>query len=73
MHVPGTSFERDRWELYNVENDFSESTDLAANNPAKLEELQKLWWSEAAKYGALPLLEAPASRSRTYDQALPKH
>ena len=56
MHVPGTSFERDRWELYNVENDFSESTDLAASNPAKVEEMKKLWWSEASEYGALPLL-----------------
>lgn len=71
MHVPGTDFDRDRWELYKVDNDFSESTDLAAQNPAKLEELKKLWWSEAAKNGALPLLDAPALRSRTYDQALP--
>ena len=73
MHVAGTDFERDQWELYHVTSGFSESTDLAPQNPAKLEELKKLWWSEAAKYGALPLLEAPASRSRTYDQALPKH
>jgi arylsulfatase len=71
IHQPGTNFERDRWELYHVENDFSESTDLAAQRPAKLEELKKLWWSEATKYGALPLLEAPGQRSRTYDQALP--
>jgi hypothetical protein len=32
--------------------------------------MKKLWWSEAAKNGALPLLEAPGGRSRTYDQAL---
>ena len=71
-HIPGTSFDQDRWELYHVSDDFSESTDLAAQNPAKLDDLKQLWWSEAAKYGALPLLEAPAARRRTYDQALPK-
>jgi len=71
IHVPGTSFDADKWELYHVEKDFSESTDLSASMPAKLEELKKLWWAEAEKNGALPLLEAPAGRSRTYDQALP--
>ncbi len=71
IHQPGTSFDLDRWELYQVEKDFTESTDVAARHPAKLEEMKKLWWSEAAKNGALPLLEAPAARMRTYDQALP--
>jgi arylsulfatase len=71
IHTPGTDYESDRWELYHVEKDFSESVDLAAQNPAKLQELKKLWWSEAEKNGALPLLEAPGGRSRTYDQALP--
>jgi arylsulfatase A-like enzyme len=73
MHVPGTDFDTDRWELYHVAEDFSEANDLASKNPGKLEELKRLWWSEAAKYGALPLLEAPGLRSRTYDQALPKY
>lgn len=70
MHKPGTNFNSDRWELYNVESDFSQSVNLAAKYPEKLEELKKLWWSEAAKNGALPLLEAPNGRSKTYDQAL---
>lgn len=72
IHTPGTSFDSDRWELYHVTEDFSESVDLAAKNPQKLEELKKLWWSEAEKNGALPLLEAPGNRNRTYDQALPR-
>ncbi|MBL8211496.1 MAG: arylsulfatase [Bryobacterales bacterium] len=71
IHQPGTDFALDRWELYQVEKDFTESTNVAAQHPAKLEEMKKLWWSEAAKNGALPLLEAPGGRSRTYDQALP--
>jgi arylsulfatase len=70
IHTPGTDFEADRWELYHVDADFSESVNLASQYPEKLGELKKLWWSEAAKNGALPLLEAPAGRRRAYDQAL---
>lgn len=71
IHTPGTDFALDRWELYHVAEDFSESNNVAAKYPAKLEELKKLWWDEAAKNGALPLLEAPVPRRGTYNQALP--
>jgi arylsulfatase len=54
-HKDGADFDTDRWELYNLKEDFSETNDLAATNPAKVEELKKLWWSEAEKYGVLPL------------------
>ena len=70
IHRPGTSFDHDRWELYNVEKDFSQSVNLASQYPEKLDEMKKLWWSEAAANGALPLLEAPRTRRNTYDQAL---
>jgi arylsulfatase len=43
------------WELYNVEEDFSEAKNIVKDNPKKLRELQDLWWSEAAKYNVLPL------------------
>jgi arylsulfatase len=43
------------WELYNIEQDFSQATDLAARFPEKLRQLQDLWWVEAAKYSVLPL------------------
>lgn len=49
------SFDQDRWELYNVAEDFSQSTDLAANHPEKLKELQALFLTEAEKYQVLPL------------------
>jgi arylsulfatase A-like enzyme len=54
-HKDGVDFDTDRWELYNLRDDFSETNDLAATNLAKVEELKKLWWSEAEKYGVLPL------------------
>ena len=70
IHTPSTDFNQDRWELYHVDQDFSEFTNLASQQPGRLEELKKLWWTEAAKNGALPLLEAAGGRHRTYDQAL---
>lgn len=43
------------WELYNLDEDFSQADDLAAKNPQKLRELQDEWWAAAAKYNVLPL------------------
>jgi arylsulfatase len=43
------------WELYDLGADFSQARDLAAGNPAKLRELQDLWWAEAARNSVLPL------------------
>jgi arylsulfatase A-like enzyme len=43
------------WELYNIDNDFSEADDLAATNPEKLKELQALFVEEAKKYDVFPL------------------
>jgi arylsulfatase len=43
------------WELYHVNEDFSQASDLAAKQPAKLKELQELFWTEAEKYNVLPI------------------
>ncbi|WP_411679100.1 sulfatase-like hydrolase/transferase [Clostridium thailandense] len=56
-HKNGTSFDNDKWELYNVSEDYSESKNVADKYPDKLKELQKLFMSEAEKYKILPLKE----------------
>jgi arylsulfatase len=48
-------FDNDEWQLYNLEDDFSEADDQATKNPQKLKELQDLFWIEATKYNVLPL------------------
>ncbi len=53
--TPRRKLADDIWELYNVNEDFSETNDLAASNPAKLKELQALFMKEAEKYRALPI------------------
>lgn len=56
-HAPGTTLDDDTWELYHLDEDFSECRDLAAENPAKVEELVDLFWSDAERYGVLPIDE----------------
>ncbi|MBB5705095.1 arylsulfatase [Sphingopyxis panaciterrulae] len=48
-----------RWELYDLSRDFSQSTDLAARNPAKLAELKALFFREAERNNALPISRSP--------------
>ena len=58
VHAPLTgkgNFDKDRWELYHVDADRSESTDLAKQHPEKLEALIKAWLDEADKNLVLPL------------------
>ncbi len=56
---PDAPFDDDVWELFHVAEDFSETTDLAAEHPEKLEELIDLWWREAERYQVLPLDNKP--------------
>jgi arylsulfatase len=44
-----------KWELYNIDEDYSQNDDLAAKNPEKLKELQELFTKEAKKYQVFPL------------------
>jgi arylsulfatase A-like enzyme len=44
-----------KWELYNIDKDFSQAHDLAAAQPEKLRQMEDLWWAEAAKSNILPL------------------
>ena len=52
-----------KWELYNINEDFSQSNDLAARNPDKLKELQDAFDVEAKKYNVYPLDSSFASRA----------
>src|SRR6266542_4243448 len=54
-HERGSDFEKDKWGLYKVDEDFNETNDLAAKQPEKLREMIERWWGEAGKYNVLPL------------------
>src|SRR5262249_16128535 len=51
----GKDFDKDRWELYHIDVDFSEAHDLAARNPQKLKELEAVFDTEARKNNVYPL------------------
>ena len=57
------AFDDDVWELYDTNTDWSQSKDLAKENPEKLHELQRLWLIEAVKYNVLPLDDRFAERA----------
>lgn len=54
-HEEGSDYDRERWELYNLLEDFSEVHDLADEKPELLDELKELWFTEAEKFGVFPL------------------
>ena len=71
VHAPLTSaghFDRDRWELFHVDEDRSESKDLADQFPEKLETLIGVWFEEAEKNNVLPLDDRSATELLTTER-----
>jgi arylsulfatase A-like enzyme len=62
FHPPGTPFDDDRWEIFHLDADFSETDDLAAAEPDRLKALVDLWWVEAERCKVLPLDDRFAPR-----------
>ena len=60
--VPLPPLKDDVWELYNVNEDFSEANNLADKNPEKLKELQDLFSQEAIKNHVFPIDDRRAER-----------
>jgi arylsulfatase A-like enzyme len=55
FHPPGAQFENDRWELYHLDRDFSETDDLAGREPERLKAMIDEWWRQAEAHKVLPL------------------
>lgn len=56
-------FEDDKWELFNLNEDFSQAVDVSAQHPDKLKELQQLFDAEARKNNVYPLDDRFAERT----------
>jgi arylsulfatase len=56
------AFDADLWELYDGRTDYSQAHDVAADQPAMLAKLQRLWLIEATKYNVLPIDDRGAER-----------
>lgn len=70
-------YEDTKWELFNLNEDFSEAHDLAAKYPDKVKALEAKWWDAAAKYQVLPLVDVGLLERATYSKFVrlppPKH
>jgi arylsulfatase A-like enzyme len=51
-----------QWELYDLSKDWTQNDDLAAKNPAKVKEMEAIFWAEAKKYQVMPLDASIATR-----------
>ncbi len=51
-----------KWELYDLNKDWTQSKDLASQMPDKLRDLQQTFTMEAAKYNVFPLDDSRVSR-----------
>ena len=72
-HVPLTEFGEHEWELYDLANDRTETTDLAAEHPERVAEMAAAWEAEAQRNQVYPLDEGSRLRfvvRPTYDQPL---
>ena len=55
VNRPSVLLEQRPWELYNLDQDFSQARDLSSQNPQKLEELKMLFEAEARRNNVYPL------------------
>ncbi len=55
INVSSLPLDQDKWELYNIADDFSQADDLADTMPDKLKEMQILFVAEATRYNVFPL------------------
>jgi arylsulfatase A-like enzyme len=58
----------ERWELYRVDDDFSEARDLAAEHPEKLRELQAIFDREARANDVYPLSDQTTMRALPHNR-----
>jgi arylsulfatase len=62
LAIGSRSFDEDRWELFDLETDFSEAHDRAADEPERLRHLTDLWTAEAARNNVLPISDGLVDR-----------
>jgi arylsulfatase len=60
--VGSRSFDQDRWELFDLETDFSEASDRAESEPERLRQLTEVWVAEAGRNNVLPISDGLVDR-----------
>jgi len=71
-HLEGSfDFSTDRWSLFDLDTDFSEACDVAAEHPERARLLEQTWWAEAGRNQVLPLYEFPTSLAYMHPSEFP--
>ena len=71
-HLVGSlDHDTDRWSLFHLAEDFSESRDLADEQPERVRRMEELWWAEAGRNQVLPLFEFPGSMAHMHPGEFP--
>jgi hypothetical protein len=59
-------YQNDEWELYHLDEDFSQARNVAAKYPEKLKEMRALFEAEAARNYIYPLSQVPTRRAAIF-------
>ena len=62
LAIGSRDFDDDRWELFNLSEDFSEAVDRAEAEPDRLRQLIELWSAEAERNQVLPISDGMLDR-----------
>jgi arylsulfatase len=62
LAIGSRDFDDDRWELFNLSEDFSEAVDRAEAEPDRLRQLTALWSTEAERNQVLPISDGMLDR-----------
>jgi arylsulfatase A-like enzyme len=63
LNAPMPAVSDYKWELYHLDEDYSQANDLAAKMPDKLKDMRKLFDEEAKKYNVFPLQNTTFARA----------
>lgn len=66
QHTTGTAFAETEWQLYNLNDDFSETNNLAASNPAKVTELSTAFTNAAWQNQVYPQFQGSVQLVTSY-------
>jgi len=62
LAVGSRDLSTDRWELFDMADDFSESVDVSGEHPEVVRDLEALWFTEAGANQVLPIDDSLAAR-----------
>jgi arylsulfatase A-like enzyme len=66
-HVAGRPYDLDRWALYDVRADPTETADRSPDQPERLARMVDRWWAEAERFQVLPLDDRAQARAYAGD------